>query len=85
MTDTTMFQAVDPTTGTLLPGNFQAATTEQINTTCQKAAEAFRAYRILPGKRRAEFLEAIAEAVVARETALLTRLGQETAYPPARI
>ncbi len=85
MNNTTMFQAVDPTTGALLPGQFQAATTEQIETTCQKAAEAFRAYRMLPGKRRAEFLEAIADAVVARETALLTRLGQETAYPPARI
>ena len=78
------YQAVNPATGQLLPGAFHEATPAEIEKACAQAAAAFQKYRLLPGKKRAEFLEAVAEAILAREAALKERLMAETAYPEAR-
>jgi alpha-ketoglutaric semialdehyde dehydrogenase len=85
MPESDSFQAVDPASGAELPGLFRDASAQEVEAACLRAAEAFRAYRELPGTRRAEFLDAIAAAILERGEALRDRLSRETAYPPARI
>ncbi len=82
---TASYQAVNPSTGELLPGAFREATLSEVEKACAKAASAFQEFHRMTGVKRAEFLEAIAVAVLEREEALKKRLAEETAYPEARI
>src|SRR5690606_40234205 len=53
----------DARTGQALPGAFHQATEAEVDAAAQAAAAAYPIYRALPAARRAEFLDAIAEAL----------------------
>jgi len=79
------FQAFDPHAGSALMPNFYEATELEVALAVSKAEEAFDVYRLLPAKRRAEFLEAIAVALEALDHALIMRAELETALPFSRL
>lgn len=80
-----IFEAVNPATGESLPGRFREATASEVARACAKAEAAFPGFSRLPGRRRAEFLEAIADTVMERKDWIQERAALETAYPDARI
>jgi NADP-dependent aldehyde dehydrogenase len=56
-----------------------------IDTTMQRAQEAFEAFKQVNGKARAGFLEAIAAALELKREALVQIAGSESNLPPARL
>jgi NADP-dependent aldehyde dehydrogenase len=76
---------VDPGTGAALEPPYQLAAEGEVDRAARLAANAFEAYRALPGRDRAAFLEAIAAGLEARGDALEARATAETALPAARI
>ena len=82
---TTTFQATNPSTGDLLPGDFYLATTNEINSVAAKAATAFKIYSHKSGEEKAVFLETIAEEIMALGDDLLNRAMAETGLPLARL
>ncbi|HXS21133.1 MAG TPA: aldehyde dehydrogenase (NADP(+)) [Steroidobacteraceae bacterium] len=79
------FHAHDPASARPLAPEFSAAGAAEIDAACALAWSAFDAYRGLPTERRAVFLEAIAQHILAQGEALLRRAHEETALPPARL
>lgn len=57
----------------------------EVDRAAQLAAEAFDEYRLLPLAKRAEFLEAIADNIMALGDALIERAMAETGLPLARL
>lgn len=55
--------SIDARTGQALPGAFYQATEQEVDAAARAAAAAYPVYRALPAERRAEFLDAIAEAL----------------------
>jgi NADP-dependent aldehyde dehydrogenase len=82
--DETM-EAINPVTGEVLLGKFHIATDIEINDVMYKAQEAFDTYRRFSGVRKAEFLEAIADEILALGDTLVRRACLETALPEGRI
>lgn len=80
-----IIKAIDPSTGDELPGQFHVATDTAINELMYKAQEAFKTYRKFSGARKAEFLETIANEILALGDELVKRTCLETALPEARI
>lgn len=78
-------QAYNPATGEELPGKFHLATDTEINEVMTKAQEAFETYKRFSGDKKAEFLEAIADEILALGDTLVKRACLETALPEARI
>jgi NADP-dependent aldehyde dehydrogenase len=78
------FQAVNPSDGTALPIKFYSATTSEVDQACQAASEAFAAMQKLPFERRAAFLEAIADEIMALGDALGDRYCAESGLPRPR-
>jgi len=78
-------QSYNPATGEALPGQFHVATDTEINEVMYKAKEAFDSYRRFSGIRKAEFLEAIGDEIMALGDTLIQRACLETALPEARI
>lgn len=68
-----------------LPGEFIAATEEEIQEAVSKAATAFESYRKTTFAERATFLEAIADAVMDLGDELVERAHLETGLPQGRI
>lgn len=81
---TETFKAFNPSTLQEIENEFYTATTEELNEAVKLADEAFPVYSRLPQKRRAEFLNAIAEEILNLGDELLERASQETALPIAR-
>lgn len=79
------FHAVNPATGTVLEPEFADATPQEIDRTAAKAHGAFAAYRRMPGRRKAEFLECIGEQILALGDKLIERCGLETGLPAGRL
>ena len=79
------FHAHDPASGRPLAPEFSAAGAAEVDAACALAWSAFDAYRGLPTERRAVFLEAIAQHILAQGEALLRRAHEETALPMARL
>jgi NADP-dependent aldehyde dehydrogenase len=77
--------AFNPSSGEKLEGDFYAASPEDANKALKKAEKAFVDYRKLSGKRRAEFLEAIADEILELGDQLVHRAMAETALPEGRI
>ena len=75
----------NPSTGELLEGEFPEATAGEIDAAARAAERAFEAYGVLSGARRAEFLRAIAQQVLALGDRLLERAGAETGLPSGRL
>ena len=78
-------QAYNPATGEELPGKFYVATGTEMNEVMNKAQKAFETYKKFSGIKKAEFLEAIADEILALGDTLVNRACLETALPEARI
>ena len=81
----TTFRAKNPATGEPLEGEFLEATAGEIDAAAHAAERAFEPYAALPPERRAEFLRAIAQQILALGDRLLERAGAETGLPSARL
>jgi NADP-dependent aldehyde dehydrogenase len=79
------FHAHDPATGAALEPSFAEATPLEVDAAARAAESAFEAYAGLPSARRAAFLRAIAERLLALGDALLERAQAETALPRPRL
>ena len=82
---TARFQAVDPSTGQTIPGDFSSATAEDAAEACALAEAAFPSYSALPPADRAAFLEAIATEILNIGDTLIERAMQESGLPRARL
>jgi len=78
-------QSIDARTGQALPEAFHQATEEEVDAAARAAAAAYPTYRALSAARRAEFLDAIAEALDALGDDFIATVCRETALPAARI
>ena len=79
------FQAFSPALNSFLEDKFSLATETELEYVLQLANKAFAAYRNLPAVKKAEFLDAIAEEIMALGDTLIERCTAETALPAARI
>lgn len=79
------FRARNPATGEWLEGEYHEASPGEIDTAARAAERAFEAYAALHPIRRAEFLRAIAQQILALGDRLLDRVAAETALPAARL
>jgi 2,5-dioxopentanoate dehydrogenase len=79
------FQAFEPVNGTFLPDKFYSATESEVDKTMNLAEKAFPAYAALSAERRADFLIAITEEIMAVGDTLLQRAQQETGLPISRL
>ena len=79
------FQAFSPALNSFLEDKFSLATETELEYVLQLANKASVTYRNLPAIKKAEFLDAIAEEIMALGDALIDRCTAETALPAARI
>ncbi len=69
----------------ILEGSFHIAGDAEIDKALELAEDAFRIYKDMPGIRRAEFLHAIADGILALDDNLIQRAMQESGLPEGRI
>jgi len=81
----TTFFGENPATGKKLEPAFYEATPNEINEAIEKANNAFQQYRKKIGKEKAEFLEAIADEILALNDQLIVRAMEESGLPEARL
>jgi NADP-dependent aldehyde dehydrogenase len=79
------FQGIQATTGEVLPQVFIEATDEEANEALAKATAAFKVYRNLSDGQRANFLNTIAEEILALGDVLIQTACAESGLPEARI
>ncbi|HMV83212.1 MAG TPA: aldehyde dehydrogenase (NADP(+)) [Blastocatellia bacterium] len=79
------FPAFAPAQGKHIEPQFEEATVEEVNQAMEAAEQAFHVYRRFSAERRAEFLEAIAEEILALGDELIERANLETALPKDRL
>lgn len=79
------FQGIQATTGEALPQVFVEATDEEANEALAKASAAFKVYRNLSDAQRANFLNTIAEEILAIGDVLIQTACTESGLPEARI
>ncbi|MHA8080917.1 aldehyde dehydrogenase (NADP(+)) [Aquirufa regiilacus] len=79
------FQGIQATTGEVLPQVFTEATDEEANEALAKATAAFKVYRNLSDGQRANFLNTIAEEILALGDVLIQTACAESGLPEARI
>ena len=79
------FQGVQAATGELLPQVFTEATDVEANEALQKASSAFKTYRKISDEKRASFLNAIADEILAIGDLLIQTACAESGLPEARI
>jgi NADP-dependent aldehyde dehydrogenase len=80
-----IFHAMHAGTGAPLEPGFSVADTAEVDTACELARDAFDRFRVLDGERRAQFLEAVAEQILALGDALLERAAAESGLALARL
>ena len=78
-------QGFNPKTGEPLPGDFSNANYEEVNLAVEKATEAFETYRKISGRKKALFLNAIADEIENLGELLIERCCAESGLPNARI
>ena len=79
------FRAKNPATGETLDGEYYEASAGEIDAAARLAHRASEPYAALPPERRAEFLRAIGQQILALGDRLLDRVAAETALAPARL
>lgn len=79
------FSGVEAATGAQLPIAFGAGTKADLERACALAWQAFQPYRALPIERRAAFLDAIGEAILAIGDELIVRAMAESGLPRPRL
>jgi len=82
---TESFNAFAPNHNTSLPGDFHYATAAELEKALRLAESGFTVYQKISGHARADFLDTIAEEIMALGDALIDRCTLETALPVARI
>jgi len=82
---TSTFQAFSPATNSFLEDRFHLASETEFEYALQLAEKAFVKYRAVTAIKRAEFLEAISDEIIALGDILIERCAAETALPAARI
>jgi alpha-ketoglutaric semialdehyde dehydrogenase len=82
---TSTFYGENPSTGKKLEPAFYEASQEEISEAIEKASVAFQQYRNKTGAKKAEFLEAIADEIIALGPLLITRASEESGLPEARL
>lgn len=82
---TTTISAYNPSNDLALAGNFYTANDADIELTLNKSSEAFKSYKSVSGKKKADFLDAIGEEIIALGDQLIHRAMAETALPEGRI
>ncbi len=68
-----------------LSGDFQTAGKEEVDKALDKASQAYKTYSKMPAAKRADFLDAIADEILALGDELIKRASAESALPEARI
>ncbi|AFK02935.1 Aldehyde Dehydrogenase [Emticicia oligotrophica DSM 17448] len=81
---TVAIQAINPATGETLAPLFYKATIQELNLATEKAEKAFQIYRKTSGKKKAEFLEKIAEEIENLGDLLTERYIAESGLPQGR-
>jgi NADP-dependent aldehyde dehydrogenase len=81
----TTFYGENPATGRRLEPAFYEASQIEVNEAIEKASDAFQQYRNKTGKEKADFLEAIAEEILAVDALLINRAMEESGLPEARL
>jgi alpha-ketoglutaric semialdehyde dehydrogenase len=79
------FTVANPETGAVLDGEFSNGGGEAVESAAKLAERDFDAFRNMPLNKRADFLETIAEEILALGDALLQRTMAETGLPLARL
>ncbi len=79
------FQAFSTIKNELLPEKFPYATGEELQSALALAAKAFGIYRNISPARKAAFLEAIAEEIMALGDVLIDKCVEESSLPAGRI
>jgi alpha-ketoglutaric semialdehyde dehydrogenase len=79
------FQAFSSTENDYLPEKFTQATIAEFETALSLAQKAFPIYSELSYEKRAQFLDAIADEIMALGDTLIVRCSSETGLPTARI
>src|SRR5688500_18259632 len=82
---TIVFHAANPANGKRLEPAFHEASEKEIWMAIEKAAAAFQVYRNKSGRAKADFLEAIAEEILAMGDDLINRCMEETGLPEMRL
>jgi alpha-ketoglutaric semialdehyde dehydrogenase len=77
--------AFGPRDNSTLSGEFTVATELEIDAAVKKAQSAFSTYQELSGHQRAEFLDSIADEIMALGDELVKRASSETGLPIGRI
>ncbi len=79
------FQAWDPTARACLEPSFHMVTPEQIDRACASAGAAFDDFRATSDEQRAQFLDTVAEQILAIGDELIERAMRETGLPRVRL
>ena len=79
------FHGINPATSGALETTFHEAIASQVAEAAAAAEAAFHEFSLVPPRRRAEFLRAIARELLAAGAPLLERASLETALPVARL
>ncbi|MEX0647799.1 MAG: aldehyde dehydrogenase (NADP(+)) [Balneolaceae bacterium] len=77
-------QAYDPSENRTLPEKFYIASEEEVDRALEKAKDAFKTYSRISGKKKADFLDAIAEEILALGDTLIKRASAESGLPNGR-
>ncbi len=81
---TTTHKTVNPKLNIQNPTDFYQATLEEVNEAVELADKAFKVYRKVSGEKRAEFLNAIADEILALDTELTDMYMSESGLPEGR-
>jgi alpha-ketoglutaric semialdehyde dehydrogenase len=79
------FQAIDPSSGKELPGEFQIASIEDVNAALDLAEKAADIYRYIDKRTKADFLRGIADEINALGDELIERAMAESGLPQDRL
>lgn len=82
---TTIFQAINPVNNETLAVDFKEATKAELEEAVQLAEQAYLTYANTSAEKRAQFLDAIADEILALGDELLERCHLETALPLGRL
>lgn len=80
-----VFTATDPSTGKQLEGDFISANSHLVNQALAAATSAFKIYRGMAGKRKAEFLRGIVNEINLFGDVLINRAASESGLTVARL
>jgi len=79
------FRAVNPFTGLKLDGDFSQASDVQVNAALEQASKAFQIFRSISKDRKASFLRAIGEEILALGDTLIQRASEESGLSTVRL